>query len=249
MSQPEEVAPQAETTEPSGVGWKSLLKWSAIVSILVVVLVNIFAGIIPPLIVFAVLWLVGVVWLGRSTKGPAIFLLALFIANVALSAPFTIPSFAVPASAGDFILNAAHLLAALVGIVAAIAVLRRASDTSGTPRKLALGATALFVVGTIFSIIAAVGYENATAQEGDIEMVTADIEFSDTSLEAAAGEIGVFVENEDATFHTFTIDELDVSLDIPAAKSARISFQAEPGTYEFYCVPHQGDMEGTLTVE
>lgn len=251
VSQPESNAPEQVTTPEgdSGSGWVQLLKWSAIASIIIVALVNIFAGLIPPLLVFAVLWLIGVVWLRRATKGPTILLLVSFVANVALGAPFVIPSLAVPASAGDFILNTAHLIAAILGIIAAIAVLRRASDASGTPRTLALAGTALFVVGAVFSVIATLGYEDATAREGDIELVTQDLEFSETSLQAGAGEVAVFVDNADATLHTFTIDELDVDLDIPASKSARITFQAEPGTYEFYCVPHQEDMKGTLTVE
>ena len=250
MSQPEGTAPEAVTPEEPDApgGWVRLLKWSAIASVVVVVLVNIFAGLIPPLLVFALIWLIGAVWLKRSTKGPAILLLVSFLLMLALSAPFTIPTLAVPASAGDFILNLASLLAGLLGIVAAIAVLRRATATD-TPRKLATAGVVLFVIGAIFSVVATLGYEDATAQEGDIELVTEDIEFSETSLDASSGEVGVFVDNKDATLHTFTIDELDVNLDIPASKSARITFEAEPGTYEFYCVPHEGDMEGTLTVE
>lgn len=232
----------------AGGGWVGLLKWSAIASIVVLVLINVFAGIIPPLIVFALLLLGGVIWLRRSTKGPAILLLVSLTVMTIMSAPFIFPTLAVPASAGDFILNVASLLAALVGIFAAIRVLRRAKD-SELPRKLGLGAIALFVVAAIFSVVASAGYEEAIAQQGDIELATEDIEFSDTTLEAAGGEVSVFVDNADGTLHTFTIDELDVDLAIPASKAARVTFQAEPGTYEFYCVPHKEDMEGTLTVE
>ena len=46
-----------------------------------------------------------------------------------------------------------------------------------------------------------------------------------------------------------SIHNLDVDLDIPASKSARITFDAEPGTYEFFCQPHKEDMKGTLTVQ
>jgi len=232
-----------------GSGWTGLLKWSAIVSIVVIVLINVFAGLIPPLIVFALLFLGGVIWLGRATKGPAILLLVAFILMVAMSAPFIIPTLTVPESGGDFILNIASVLAALVGIVAAVAILRRASASDGTPRKLGLAAVGLFLALAIFSIVSTVGYDEATAQAGDIELATEDIEFTDTSIDAQSGEVSVFVNNVDGTLHTFTIDELDVNLDIPASKAARVSFQAEPGTYEFYCTPHKEDMKGTLTVQ
>jgi plastocyanin len=228
-------------------GWVKLLRWSAVVAIVVVALVNVFAGIIPPLLIFAIVWIGGVIWLTRAEKGPAILLLVAFVAFIGLGAPFVIPTLTVPASAGDFILNLASLLAALTGIVAAIAVIRRAGD-SGAPRSLGLAAAAVFVVGAIFSVVAAVTYENATERDGDVRLVAKDIEFQDTSLEAGAGDVSVFVKNEDSTLHTFTIDELDVSLDIPASKSARVTFQAPPGTYEFYCIPHEGDMEGTIEI-
>ena len=67
----EQPVVRLEVTTPegdSGSGWVQLLKWSAIASIIIVALVNIFAGLIPPLLVFAVLWLIGVVWLRRATK-------------------------------------------------------------------------------------------------------------------------------------------------------------------------------------
>ena len=246
MSQTEAVS--AEQSESASSGWVSLLKWSAIASVIVIVLVNIFAGIIPPLLVFAVLFLAGVIWLRRATKGPTILLLVVFTLHLVLSAPFSIPALGVPASAGDFILTVASVLASIAGIVAAIGVLRRLT-ASDAPKRLGLALVGVFVLATIFSVISTVGYENATAQEGDVELTAEDIEFTETSLEAGSGQVSVFVDNADATLHTFTIDELDVNLNIPASSAARITFQAEPGTYEFYCAPHKEDMEGTLTVE
>ena len=246
MSQPETATADRGTT--ASPGWVNLLKWSAIASIVVIVLVNIFAGVIPPLLVFAVLFLGGVIWLRRSIKGPAIFLLVVFILHLALSAPFSIPALAVPASAGDFILTVASVLASIAGIVAAIAVLRRVTSNDA-PKKLGLALVGLFVLLAIFSVISTVGYENATAQEGDVRLTAEDIEWTETTLEARSGEVSVFVDNADGTLHTFTIDELDVNLNIPASSAARITFQAEPGTYEFYCTPHKETMEGTLTVE
>lgn len=242
MGTPEGVA-RAGTT------WVKLLRWSAIVAIVDVILINVFAGIIPPLLVFAVIWIGSLVWLNRATKGPAILLLVSFVAFIGLSAPFTIPSLAVPASGGDFILNLAGLVAVLVGIVAAISVIRGLVYAAPAARSLAMGAAVVFLVASAYSVYETVSYDSAVAQEGDIELVAKDIEFQDTSLDAAAGEVSVFIDNEDATLHTFTIEDLDVDLDIPASKAARVTFDAEPGEYEFFCEPHKEDMKGTLTVE
>jgi plastocyanin len=115
-------------------------------------------------------------------------------------------------------------------------------------RSLGWAGVAVFVAASAFSIVSTVTYEDAIEQQGDVAVVTKDIEFQDTSLTASAGRVSVFVDNQDATFHTFTIDELDVDLDIPASKSARVTFQAEPDTYTFYCVPHEADMEGTIEI-
>ena len=229
-------------------GWANLLKKAAIASVVIIAIINVLAGVIPPLLVFAVFFLAGAIWLRNATKGPAILLLVAFIVHLGLSAPFVIPTL-VPASAGDFILNVGSLLASFVGIWAAIMVVRGRLEPAPAARSLAMGAVGIFVLGAIVSVIATINYDDAVAQEGDVELVTQDIEFKDESLDAEAGEVSVFVDNKDNTLHTFTIDELDVDLDIPAGKSARVTFNADPGTYEFYCVPHKDTMEGTLTVE
>ena len=248
MSDSEPIVLDEKPQVDGGSDWVKLLKWSAIAAILVVVLINVFAGLIPPLLVFAIVWLAGVIWLRRSSKGPAILFLVSFVAFLALSAPFIVPALAVPASPGDFILNIGSVLSAFPGIVASVAVISGRLEGPGAARSVGLGAVGLFVLGVIASIVATVTFEGATSEEGDINVVTRNIEFQDESLEAEAGEVSVFVDNEDATFHSFTIDELEVDLDIPASKSARVTFTAEPGTYRFYCVPHKGLMGGTLTV-
>ena len=228
--------------------WVRFLRTATIASIVVVVLINVFAGLIPPLLVFALIWVGGLLWLRTATKGPAILLLVNTILYLALSAPFIVPTLTVPASAGDFILNLAALLAGIGILISAIFVIRGRVEPSGSPRSFGRVLVALFLVGTVLSIFSLVSYDDPEPQEGDIELVTRDIEFHDTSLEADAGSVSVFVENQDATLHTFTIEELDVDLDIPASKNARITFEAEPGTYEFFCAPHKEDMKGTIEV-
>lgn len=247
MGAPERAA--SAGTGAAGTTWSTLLRAAVVTAIVDVVLVNVFAGVIPPLLVFAVIWVGALVWLRKTSKGPAILLLVSFVAFIALSAPFTIPSLAIPASAGDFILNVLGLLAALAGIVAAVQVIRGQTGPAPAARTLGLAAVVVFVVGSVFSVYSAVTYDDAVAQEGDLRLVTKDLEFQETSLESEGGEVAVFVDNEDPTFHTFTIEELDVSLDIPASKSARVTFDAEPGEYEFFCEPHKEDMKGTLTVQ
>ena len=227
--------------------WAKVLRWSALFAVVVMALITIFAGLIPPLVVFAVLWLVGALLIGRWPKAAAILLLVVSVAFMLTSAPFVFPTLLVPESAGDFILNVASYVAAALATIAAVMVLRRRGPSEGARRAWLVG-LGLTLVAIIVGVVAMLMYEDATPQEGDVELVTQDIEFSEDAISAEGGTVGVFVENKDATLHTFTIDELDVSLDIPANSKARVEFDAEPGTYQFYCVPHKGDMEGELEV-
>jgi plastocyanin len=257
MSDETNAATPAGATAPEGAevtgwfSWSKLLRWSAIGGVIAIAAITLFGGvIIPPLIVFAVLWLVGAYLVGKRPKGAAILLLIVFVLFLALSGPFVLPTLTVPASAGDFILNVASLVAAVVGIVAAIAVLRRRDAApSRTPRTLGMAGLAVTLLAIVVGVIAMMTYEAATAEEGDIPLVAENIEFDQEALEAEGGTVAVYVDNKDQTLHTFTIDELDVDLTIPAGSTARVEFDAEPGSYTFYCVPHEADMEGTLEVQ
>ena len=61
---------------------------------------------------------------------------------------------------------------------------------------------------------------------------------------------GVWIDNKDGIRHTFTIEELDVDLEIPALKAKRVEFDAVAGTYTYICtVPGHENMTGTLVVE
>ena len=58
--------------------------------------------------------------------------------------------------------------------------------------------------------------------------------------------------NDGATLHNFSIDELDISVDIPPGDTGEAVINAPTGTYEYYCnVPghKQAGMVGTLVVE
>ena len=229
--------------------WRGLLKWSTVVSIALLAFVNIVADVIPPLVVFAILMLIGLLWLRRGTKAPAMLLMITHALHIILGLPFIAPTLAVPASAGDFIVNVALLLAGLTGFAAAIRVLIRRPGSTAAPKKLGRAAVALFAVAAIFSVVSMLRYEDASVEQGDIRLTTENLAFSETVLETQGGQVSLHLNNLDDTVHTFTIDELGVNLGVPASGSGRTTFEAEPGTYEFYCAPHREDMKGTLYVD
>lgn len=244
------VEDQARPPATTGWTWKKLLSAATVLALLGTIAVLVLVGFIPPLVLFAILWIVGLVLLRTKEKPAAILLLIVHLANFALSLPFTIPALKVPASAIDFGLTLFVQVYTLVGLVAAIFVLRgRGNEASSAPRTLGSVALVVVLAGIALSVFSSVTYDSDEAKSGDVRLTTEDIEFKPTELQADEGTISIFVENKDLTLHTFTIEgDLDVDVDIPAGKSTRVTFEAEQGEYEFYCVPHEGDMEGTLQI-
>jgi plastocyanin len=244
-----EEARERPPQEP-GWSWVRLLTTATIAAIVGIVIILVLSGLIPPLIIAAVLFIVGLFVMRAKPKAGVITLLVFLILFLASNVPFIIPALAVPASAIDFSLTLYLVIVTIVGIVAAIALLRgRDREPSRAPRLLGSVAVLVILAGIALSVISSVTYDTAEAQAGDVRLVAEDIEFSDESLEADEGTVTVFVDNKDLTLHTFTIDELDVDVDIPAGKSTRVTFEAEEGSYTYYCVPHENDMKGKLAVQ
>ncbi|MGH2757553.1 MAG: cupredoxin domain-containing protein [Actinomycetota bacterium] len=231
--------------------WRKLLIWSAVAITIVVTVSILFLGLFPPLIVFMVAWVVGAWLTSRGTKAGPIVLLIAFLVSALFNGPFLAGTYLpVPASTLEFLLAVFFLPLNILGLIASIMVLRRADTTeSDTPRRSGMAVAGLIAVGLVVAVVAAIGYDDAVARPGDVELATEDVEFSPESLEADSGTVAVFIENKDALLHTFTIDELDVDLQIPGGASARVEFDADAGSYNFYCRPHEGDMEGTLEVK
>jgi plastocyanin len=106
---------------------------------------------------------------------------------------------------------------------------------------------AVLLVGV--GVVAGIAYHPPSAQRGDIQLSAADLRFSRPTLRARAGGVSVFVSNHDPVLHTFTIDKLDVNLNIPAGSSGRVGFRALAGSYRFICTLHADTMRGTLLVQ
>jgi plastocyanin len=75
--------------------------------------------------------------------------------------------------------------------------------------------------------------------------------FSTTTLTAERGRVTIRFANNDLFWHTFTSDALGVNLRVPVNAAEEISFDAAPGTYDFYCaIPGHAliGMRGTLVI-
>jgi plastocyanin len=81
--------------------------------------------------------------------------------------------------------------------------------------------------------------DGATPQE--VEVAARDFAFAPTNLTGAVGEpIEITLTNTGETLHTFTIDEYNVDVEVPAGEKATFDvLPSEPGEFNYYCRFHQ----------
>lgn len=143
---------------------------------------------------------------------------------------------------------AAVSLVGLAGAVGRLAGRRWGRGERGPRTAAALGAAGLAL--TVAVSLLGVGTAQSS-RPGDIVLTAERARFSETSLVAEAGGVTVHMDNRDLFWHTFTVPDLEVNLNVPVRGERRVTFEATAGTYEFICaVPGhvQAGMKGTLTV-
>jgi plastocyanin len=238
------------TTTRSLLRWRSVLVAAALAQILINVVVMVINGeVVPPLIVMSALLTIGLFVLGKRRRAGAAALGIVSLAHLATSAPFLAEGLVHPESFWDFWLGWSTVLAAALGVLAAVPVWRQRDDGFQRARAVSLGIVALIVALGVVGGAATMAYESESVQSGDIVLAARNVEFVPANLRADSGEVAVFVDNDDSVRHTFSIDALAVDLEVPGGKATRVEFIAEPGTYEFYCaVPGHEDMRGELVV-
>jgi plastocyanin len=148
------------------------------------------------------------------------------------------------------VVPAALTAGAVAGVVAAAGALLTRGRAAGRP-GLAWAAGMLVFAGLAVTGLAGAGGRGA-AEVPDVVVTAADVAFSSTELRAPAGEVTVRMDNTDLFWHTFTVDELGVDLQVPVGGARSVTFDAPPGEYPFYCkIPGhpQAGMRGTLILE
>ncbi len=74
-----------------------------------------------------------------------------------------------------------------------------------------------------------------------------DVAFDKASLGAEAGStVEIEFSNDDVLTHTFTVDEIEVDLELPSGESGTVQFTFPDESFEFYCRFHPTQMRGTL---
>jgi plastocyanin len=248
MRTQEETTFNPQPTDRRGANWRILAVWTGMgAGLALLVFIALLGEVIPPLIIFALLFGVSVWLTRRGGKAGLIMSAILSVLLLASNAPFIIPALSVPASTVDFVMTGLLVVLAVCNLVASIAALR-SSSTGARVSLVGRSTVALLLIVVAVGVVARLTYDSPPAQSGDIELTTQDVEFSTDVIETDSGEVSVFVDNKDTALHTFTVEELDVDLQVPGGSTARITFDAAAGSYEFICRPHSSTMKGTLEV-
>ena len=230
-------------------GWRRLLLMVAVVNVVVGVVIQVALAdsLIPPLAAFMLLYLIGIAVLRKPGKAGPILVGVVSMLFLLTNLPFITSDLAHPSTFLQFSVTLIATVASVVGFIAMFGAVIGRPAASGA---VTLVAAVVIALGVGASLLANVLVSNQAAEAGDVTLTAKEIEFLPDDARARAGRVAVHVGNEDLSRHTFTIDALDVDLEVPGGKSRRVEFDAGPGTYEYVCkVPGHEDMKGTLIVE
>jgi plastocyanin len=232
--------------------WRTLLRYSALgvaATLAFLVIVNLAAGnpLDPFFLVIGGLFVLGSVWTGLW-RGGATFTLVILVLWFLLTLAFGgLASLTRPASWAEFIAVIATIVFYIAGVIAYVRGKGHLDDPAPAARGIVRVSTGVLVLAIVFGAAAGALAQNDVAKPGDVRLEASDFDFTPTELSAPAGEVGVFVENQDPAQHDFTIEGV-VHLSLPAFKDRRATFTLQPGSYAFVCTLHEEDMAGTLKV-
>jgi plastocyanin len=203
---------------------------------------------------FAVVMLVGVGLLRVGTGLLGLLVLAALFLNVQFwMFPAANGNATYRVGLADLLIPASLVAFSLAGFIGAVAGLVHLRDpAAGRGAAAPTGIVAVVFIFTSLGLVwAMTDAELQVVPEGALEVETTNVAFVPDTLGATGGEVTVAVRNRDLFWHTFTINALGVDVRAPVGRLRTATFEAQPGTYSYYCrIPgHQTlGMRGTLTV-
>lgn len=242
-------------TIPTGTGtdsaparsWIELLARTSIVAALVDIGLPALSGeVIPPLAVGALLTVIGLVVLSRSRKAGVVVLGVVNLLLLLSGAPFAFPGLAHPESPVTFVHAVIGLGGRLLIVAATVGTWRHASPAIA--RRLGMTAAGLFGLAVVTAGAAALLTPDATARPGDVPVAVRGFAFPEEVRVASGGT--VLVDNTELLRHTFSVEDTEVSAELPERTQVRVDVPLAEGSYRLFCaVPGHESMTATLLVE
>ena len=165
---------------------------------------------------------------------------------------WTVFGLGVPASFFDFVPGVLVLPGVITAIVCGIGAIRaqRRGDLvtaadGGERRGISIVVGVVGVLAALSLVLTVTGRDTVGDDvDADAEVALCDFEFDEETYTFAAGDT-VVVTNDDPFIHTFTVDALDIDVDLGpgSEKVVEIPADAAADTYVLYCEPHTGDKE------
>jgi plastocyanin len=110
------------------------------------------------------------------------------------------------------------------------------------------GGAVIVTLACIVSGVAWLGLEDDARQDGDVAITASNTAFP-AQIAATAGDVGLYVRNDDVYRHTFVIEGTGAKVELPGSTARRLEATLAPGEYRFFCdVPGHESMQGTLVV-
>ena len=244
------AARREEGNRPRSV-WPSILVWAAAINASLFAAIGI-RHVDREAIAFAVLYLLGLGLL-RFRRG---LLGVILLGLLSLDTEFWMATATVSNIQNKEVLMAV-VQPLVLAVVSAIVIVAAAASLFQQGRRTAEGGWAIAGVSIgVFALTFGVElFLSSIAVETRASDIALDIHnaaFSSKQVSANSGAVSVNLTNEDLFWHTFTVDQLGVNVALPVNSHRRISFNAAPGTYTFYCaIPghRQAGMVGTITIK
>jgi hypothetical protein len=241
----------AQETGKEGFGWGSLAEAGVFTLVLAgaATMLLVIRGLDPALAVDLLLMLVGLGLVNRDRRAGAIILLIAAVIFMIFGGFFAVQVLGVPRSTIYFMLNVVYMVAGAATLIASIALVRRDRSPSRPARLVALSAAAVVALLAVVALVVRLSYEQPLPAAGDTNLLAEDNEFRPVEITSNGQPLIVVVDNKDLALHTFSIEELQVSEDLPGGVRTEVSFEADAGTYEYFCeIFGHDDMKGTLIV-
>jgi plastocyanin len=197
-------------------------------------------------VVPAVAGLVGAVLIRRGSTALRIVAIVLAVL-VAVTIFWTVFGLTSPDSFFDFVPGLLVMPGVLLALVAGITSIRSAKrGRSSAPgeRRAAGAILAVVAVLAVASLaLTLTGKETVDADLAAAAAVTVDLksfEFDEDEYDITGGST-VLVRNSDPFAHTFTVEALDIDVDLGPGSEALVTIPEQPGTYVLFCEPHTSD--------